>query len=133
MTNSLTLQRFRELADAYGGMVERWPECYRDGASELATRPEARAVLSDAVGVDEILDAWRVAPTRNVLRDRIVANAGVPSRTVLKKIRLWWSGVGIATALAGAAAGTTAVAITPHTEVASDSSSLFGDVVAQED
>lgn len=133
MADILTLQRFQELADAYGGVVDRWPERYRDGASRMASRPEARAILSDAMGFDKILDAWSVAPPRNGLRDRIFANAPLPSRKVISRMSLWWSGVGIATALAGAAVGTAAVAMTTHTEVVSDSDSSFGDIAGQED
>ncbi|WP_010187354.1 hypothetical protein [Sphingomonas sp. PAMC 26605] len=130
MNGPLPLERFRELADAYGGVIARWPEAYRDAAMRTARSPAAQTLLAQAVLLDVALDTWRAPPPPADLRSRILASA--PSRARrFARARLWWSGIGIAAALSGAVAGSAAVAmITPAD--ASDSGTSFGDVVAQD-
>jgi len=48
------------------------------------------------------------------------------------RAKLWWSGVGIAAALAGAAAGTAAVATAAPVDATPESSTSFGDIAGQE-
>lgn len=126
MREPLTLARFEAMADAYGGAVSRWPAAYRDAATVLATQPAARDILDRASALDGALDAWRVAPPAMALRERIVAAAPAPARRIMTRARLWWSGVGVAAALAGAAAGTVAVAITAPIDATPDGATSFG-------
>lgn len=131
MTEPLTLERFRELADAYGGVVARWPEQHRQAAMRLASQPAAVDILEQASAFDEVLDAWRVPAPSDSLRRHLVAVAPAPRGRFATRARLWWSGVGIAAALAGATAGTAAVAIVSPIDASSDSSTSFGDVGEQ--
>lgn len=131
MRDQLTLTRFQELADAYGGVVSRWPEQHRDDAMALAAHPAARDILDAASALDGALDTWRIPSPSPLLRDRVIADAPVRMRTILTKGRLWWSGIGVVAALAGATAGTIAVAFAAPTSV-SDSATSFGDVAGSE-
>jgi hypothetical protein len=128
MTERLTLARFAALADAYGGVVARWPEEHREAAAAMASHGDARNILEDALNLDGALDAWLLVPPSSSLREQV--NAGIPMRTgrMMTRARLWWSGVGIAAALAGATAGTAAVAIAAPVDAVFDSSTSFGDV-----
>jgi len=132
MREPLTLARFEELADAYGGVISRWPEEHRDAAMGLAAHPAARDILETASALDGALDAWRVASPSHLLRDRVLVGAPLPKRRIITRGRLWWSGVGVAAALAGATAGTAAVAIAAPSDATSDSATSFGDVAGSE-
>jgi hypothetical protein len=129
MTEPLSLSRFAELADAYGGVIARWPEPYRDVASALARDPAAGAILARASLLDEELDEWRVPAPSTGLRDAVSPRTA--DHTIVRRARLWWSGIGIAAALAGATAGATAVAMLSPTDV-SDGMTSFGDIGPQE-
>ena len=49
----MTLERFKSLADSYGGRIERWPSLTRQDAFDLLTRSAAaREVLEDARELD---------------------------------------------------------------------------------
>lgn len=132
MRDPMTLTRFQQLADAYGGVVARWPEDERDAAMAMAAHPAAHDILDAASALDDTLDTWRVAPPTHRLRDHLIAGAPVPRGTIVRRARLWWSGVGIAAALAGATAGTAAVAIATPVDAPSDSATSFGDLAGSE-
>lgn len=132
MREPLTLARFEELADAYGGVVARWPEQHRDAAMAIALQPAARIILEQASALDGALDAWRVAPPADTLRARVIGGGPAPVAKMMTRARLWWSGVGIAAALAGATAGMATVAIAAPIDAASDSGTSFGDVAGSE-
>lgn len=131
MNEPLTLNRFQELADAYGGVVARWPEQHRDAAMGIASQPVAIAILARASVLDETLDAWTVPASAYSLRKRVIAGAPTPRRSLAARTRLWWSGVGIAAVLAGAAAGTAAVAMVSPIDALPESGTSFGDVGSQ--
>lgn len=132
MTEPLTLARFQVLADAYGGVVARWPEEYRESAAAMAQHADARDILGHALVLDEALDAWRVEPPTLSLQERVTAIAPVKVERIVMSAKLWWSGLGIAAALAGAAAGTAAIAITAPVDAVSDNGTSFGDVAGSE-
>ncbi len=130
MNAPLTPQRFAELADAYGSVVARWPEAVRAEAMIMAREPAMQAILAEAEWLDERLDSWRVPAPSTALRDRVIGSRRV---AFVRRARLWWSGIGIATALAGAAAGTAGVAIAmPSDHATSDEATVFGDLGQQE-
>jgi hypothetical protein len=130
MTNALTPTRFAELAEAYGSVVARWPEAVREEATIMAQEPAMQAILAEANWLDEQLDAWRVAAPSAALRDKVLASRQV---SLARRARLWWSGIGIATALAGAVAGTVGVAMAmPVDHAISDDATAFGDLTPQE-
>ncbi|MGU3391863.1 hypothetical protein [Sphingomonas sp. M1A8_2b] len=111
MTDPLTMNRFRDLADAYGAVVARWPDRYHEQAARLATTREGSAILAEAACLDARLDGWRVEGRAQDLAAMIVASGTIATRRAALRLRWWWSGVGIAATLAGAAAGSAAVAI----------------------
>jgi hypothetical protein len=51
----MTLDEFRELAEAWGADIARWPEHVRRSAAELASEPEAMAVLAEAERFDRLI------------------------------------------------------------------------------
>lgn len=55
----MSLERFAELAEAFGGDFERWPEAERYAAISLAGRSEeARSLLADAHRLDYLLSRF---------------------------------------------------------------------------
>ncbi len=130
MSDPLTPVRFAELAEAYGGGVARWPEAVRAQAMVMAQEPPMQAILAEADWLDARLDAWRVAAPSGALRGRIVASRRV---TLVRRARWWWSGIGMATALAGAVAGSAGVAVAmPYDHGMADEATIFGDLALQE-
>lgn len=130
MTASLDPERFRELADAYGGVVARWPEQHREAATRFAETAEGAAVLARASAMDARLDAWRVPSPSSDLAARISTSAPSAISGLGMQLRWWWSGLGLAAALAGAVAGTAAVAVAAPVDVSSSTS--FGDVAGKD-
>jgi hypothetical protein len=131
MTEPFTVARFRDLADAYGGIVARWPEKDRDAAMRMASSTEGAEILARASMLDETLDTWRVSAPGTELYSRVMSTTPDPRPRLATRARLWWSGIGIAAALTGAVVGAAAVAIVAPVE-ASDSATSFGDITAQE-
>jgi len=132
MNDRLSMERFRVLADVYGGVIARWPDDHRRAAAQTAVAPEAAAILADALALDQVLDGWRVPAPASALVERIVASGHRPSGpSVASRARLWWSGLGVAAALAGAVSGTAAVAMVAPIDV-SGAATSFGDVVGQD-
>lgn len=73
---ALSLDRFRELTDAYGADPARWPPPEREGAEALlAHDARARAVQAQAAALDALLAADAVAPPRPPLRRAILLAA----------------------------------------------------------
>ena len=132
MTEPMSLERFQALADAYGGVVARWPESVRDAAMGTAAHPAAIAILARASALDAALDAWPAPAASAALRERVLAGAPAASRPLVRRARLWWSGMGIAAALAGAVAGTAVVAMTAPMAAPSGGTTSFGDVGTEE-
>ncbi len=132
MREPMTLDRFRALADAYGGVIARWPEDQRDAAMRIAADPAAVTILQEASAVDTMLDAWSVPAPASSLSDRIAGHRAMPHRSPAGRVRLWWSGIGIAAALAGAASGTAAVATVSPGDAPQENVTSFGAVDPQE-
>jgi hypothetical protein len=66
----LTLGRFRELADSYGGDLQRWPEEVRSEAQALLNvSPQARALFDDAQALDDVIAV--ASPRSNAAAGRI--------------------------------------------------------------
>jgi hypothetical protein len=128
----MTLDRFRDLAEAYGATVARWPEDQRDAALRIASQPDAVAILAQAAALDTMLDGWTIPVPANSLPHRIAAQAPTPGRSPAARARLWWSGIGIAAALAGVVSGTAAVAIVTPVDASPDSGTSFGTIDPQD-
>lgn len=107
----MDLTRFSALADAYGGRVQTWPEAERSAALAFAQSEEGKAVLHRAAGLDSLLAGYEVPPPSIDLHARIV-QAGTASLAPRARARRWWLGFGLAgVGLAGALAGTLAIAM----------------------
>lgn len=132
MDEPMTPDRFRALADAYGGVVARWPEAERGAAMRTSREPFAAAALADALALDQALDGWRVHAPSRVLADRIAGRGVRQASGGITRLRLWWSGIGIAAALAGAAAGIATVALAAPGDGVSATMTSFGDVSGRE-
>lgn len=101
----MNLERFRTLAEAFGGSVTRWPLDDQDAAyALLAGAPdEAGLILAEARDLDADLDAAeRLAPS-HALRQRIIAAAPRPRET-FSRFRRWLTGAGVGVGLAAATA-----------------------------
>jgi len=97
----VTPERFRTLAEAYGGDLRRWPLDKRDAAQALLLRqPETQAMLSAAAELDAALAAWTVPAPSAALTARI-AGTVAHRHTRARRLRLWLSSLGAATVLAG--------------------------------
>ncbi|MBW6526378.1 hypothetical protein KZ813_05955 [Sphingomonas sp. RHCKR7] len=108
MTDPRVAERYRALAEVYGGTIARWPAAERAAAARWATTPDGARALAQAEKLDRHLDLWSIAIAPEAVASRIAARAPAPS--VLMRARWWWSGLGIAAALAGAVAGTAGAA-----------------------
>ena len=101
----LTLRRFEALVDTYGADPHRWPQELRvDAQALLSASPEARALLTEARALDDVIDAagscadgsrWQpgeqelaLARLRAGVAARIAASA--PSQPARHRFA-WWS------------------------------------------
>lgn len=127
MTDPLTPERFAELADTYGGDIGRWPDAVRDQGVSMASLPAMSALLDQARQLDARLDLWLAPSPSPALRNRITASRPV---LISRRLRIWLSGLGVATALAGAIAGSAgATILAPRSDHAvSDDATAFGDL-----
>lgn len=128
MIEAMTQERFQDLADAYGGTIARWPEAERSAATRLAANPAARAVLEQASGFDAALDGWVIPKTSPTLALRIAATAPKPGLSLTGRAPLWWSGLGLAATLAGAAAGSMAAAASLPAPMVMEGATAFGNL-----
>lgn len=120
-----SLTRFQALADAYGGVIARWPDDEKDDALRVSRTPEAKAILADALALDETLDGWLVLVPSDVIAARVLA--GAPKTSIARSAKLWWTAIGMTVALSGATAGIAATTIlTPASQA--DSMTVFGDL-----
>jgi hypothetical protein len=70
----MTLTRFKQLCETYGGNAERWPAGEREAALAFASgSPEARAFLTQAAELDERLNALPALAPSATLRSAILA------------------------------------------------------------
>lgn len=119
------LVRFQALADAYGGVIARWPGDEADEAKRWSRTPEGRAILAEALALDQTLDRWQAPVPSHALAVRILA--GAPTTSITRSVRLWWAAIGMTVALSGATAGIAATTIiTPASQP--DSMTVFGDL-----
>ncbi|WP_293881300.1 hypothetical protein [Sphingomonas sp.] len=131
MSDRLSIERFQELANAYGGVVARWPGPHREAGTTMASDPPAKEILAQALSLDDVLDTWHAPVVTDSMRKRVMADTPVPRSGFARRARLWWSGIGIAAALTGAVAGAATVAIVAPIDASSDGGTSFGDVGPQ--
>lgn len=101
-------ERFRSLADAYGGDIDRWPADEQAAAHawSAAHVKQALAMLEEASSLDILFDMADPPAASPVLRDRIVATA-LQARRPIQRALMWASATGLmAACLAGVMLGT---------------------------
>jgi hypothetical protein len=64
----------------------------------MALEPEASAVLAEATALDAQLDLWTVPAPSPRLRQAVAGSWQAP---LGRRVRLWWSALGLGAALAG--------------------------------
>lgn len=70
----ITIQRFSQLLDAYGGNTKRWPSQERAAALKLLGQSdEARRLQQSALALDHLLDTVKTSQPQARLRQRILA------------------------------------------------------------
>lgn len=132
-SDTLSIARFRALAEAYGGCLAHWPEEVREEARQRARDPLFAAILASEASLDDALDLWTVPPPAPGLAHTVVARAPVRRTSYIRRPLFWWSGIGLAAALAGGGVGAAAAAVlSPAQFVSSGISTAFGDIGPQE-
>lgn len=106
----MDLDRFADLAEAYGGDISRWPSIEREAATLLMARsPEATGtLLAQQSDLDWALDSWRVPRPGVALEAAILASAPAQRSAPIWRGWLWRTGLGaglMAAGLAGVMAG----------------------------
>ena len=76
MMTMMTLDRFDELASAYGAAIFLWPaEDQAAAEAFVAASPEASAILARERALDEALDEWEAPEPSQALMARILGDA----------------------------------------------------------
>jgi hypothetical protein len=95
----MTLDRFLDLLDWHGPVIDRWPAPDQDGAETLlAQSAAARSAMADARAVVAALNDLRVPPPSAALLGRILDAAPRPRRWI-SEILAWRPAVAFAAAL----------------------------------
>ena len=85
-TPGMSLERFAQLAEAYGADFDRWPEDERFAAISLAGRSEeARSLLADAQGLDYLLSRLGRSPAPSEALEERVASLGPERRGTVER------------------------------------------------
>lgn len=72
--HKITLKRFSQLVDAYGGDTKRWPIKERTAALKLLKEStEAHRLQQSALNLDHLLDSVPISPPTAMLKQRILA------------------------------------------------------------
>jgi len=78
----MKIERFEELASAYGAAISLWPADEQAAAETFAaTSPEAQAALTRERELDAMLNGWDVPAPSNALMARILGDAAEVSAT----------------------------------------------------
>lgn len=102
----MDIERFRQLADAYGASRERWPREAQALYEHFASTPEGARILAQAASLDTLLDGFRPRAIDPLRPARIVRAAHRPGRRALAWIAMAYA----ASAVLGFTLGFTALA-----------------------
>lgn len=105
----MSLERFEDLAETYGGEIARWPEGEREAARALlaANGPRLAPVLAAAAQLDRLLDLAPAQGPSAALLGRLITAAPQP----VASARRWIAGLGAALGLSAAALAGVAVGV----------------------
>ena len=104
----MSVERFADLAEVYGGDVARWPEAERETARALLASQPARleTLLAQATRLDRLLDLAPAQSVDSALLGRLIAAAPQPVSSARRWLAAMGAALGLgAAALAGVAAG----------------------------
>lgn len=132
----MTLERLRDILDAYGADPAHWPESERAAMQTLiATSPGAQTALAQAAALDALLAHDRpVMPTLNPIKiaARVAATRRVPRGSWAVR-RMWPNVAGLAAAaIVGFVVGWTGLDQNFTSVAAADQADAVSDVVQQE-
>jgi hypothetical protein len=97
----VTIDRLRDLLDAWGASADRWPADERAAALALILRsPEARALRDEAARLDAFLDADPIDAPSDDLVARVLAGAPKPPRARVIHPARWLVPLALAAGLA---------------------------------
>ncbi|MHB8283307.1 MAG: hypothetical protein ACYDD1_01385 [Caulobacteraceae bacterium] len=115
----MTLERFCELAESYGGAIARWPQAERPPAEALLQEvPELSMIVARERDLDDLLFGSTIPSPPAALARRIIAQAPQPKAEPSGALRRWLSGLAAMGVLAsGAAVGAAVVALSPAGQV----------------
>jgi hypothetical protein len=101
----MTPERFEQLAEAYGSDLRLWPQVEQAKAEQLRQeRPVwARDCLDRAADLDDLLGLYRIEAPSKALRERVMAMAPKPQRSLWSRLVGEWRGWGLGLAAAGVA------------------------------
>jgi len=74
----MSMQRFTELAGAWGADPRRWPEAERGVYARFAASAEGARILAEAAALDQALDGLRTRPDDPLRAARIERAARAP-------------------------------------------------------
>ncbi len=105
----MSLERFEDLAEIYGGEIARWPEGEREAARALVSaHPERLSpVLAAAAQLDRLLDLAPAQSPNAALLGRLITAAPQP----VASTRRWIAGLGAALGLSAAAFAGVAIGV----------------------
>ncbi|MCF1460575.1 hypothetical protein FS827_04490 [Agrobacterium vitis] len=130
---SMDAERFRALAEAYGGDRKRWPEDRRRAADIFAATEAGRAMVEEASRLDAFLALSAPPSPSAALTGRILQSAD-KRVTLRRRLHRWLVGAGLlGVGLAGGLTGALAVAIVaPPTQIPmTDTATAFGNIMTE--
>lgn len=101
----MTLERFREIVEAYGAAPQRWPASERAAAEALVRQNhDAKVLLAREADLDGLLGRYRLASPDSALISAVIASAPPFQKSPLGYVLkgLGFIGAGLAGAIAGA-------------------------------
>lgn len=109
MSPGMSVGRFEDLAEIYGGEIARWPEAEREAARALlaVNRERLQPALAAAAQLDRLLDMAPAQHPDAALMGRLIAAAPRPAGAG----RRWIAGLGAALGLSAAAFAGIAVGV----------------------
>lgn len=119
----MDIERFKFLAETYGGTVSKWPaEAQLEAQAYLEGEPDrAGMILNDARALDALLDMASLPSAEPALAEKIIASADVIARPVPA-----WAAMAAAVALVfGTSAGWIGSGVSSTPEMLSSDEALY--------
>lgn len=131
--DTMTVDAFRALLDAYGADARRWPAEQRDAAIAFQATETGEALAAEAAKLDALLDCYEPSGPSSALTGRIMETAG-RRVTLRRRLQRWFVGAGlVGVGLAGGLTGAFVVAVVmpPHPPTMTETATAFGNIMAE--